>query len=118
VSDWADDWVRPRHVDGQLSFETIPRARAGDPQTSHDAAASVEHLRQSQIAVLATLVTLGEPATDEQIADAYRGRWPRQSPSGLRTRRSELVEAGLVEDSGVRVTMSTGRKAIAWQVVS
>jgi hypothetical protein len=37
------------------------------------------------------------------------------SPSGARTRRSELVNLGLVQDTGKRKRMSTGRSAIVWR---
>ena len=41
--------------------------------------------------------------------------WP-VSPSGLRSRLAELVRAGWVHDTGERATMSTGRRAIIWDV--
>ncbi len=94
---------------------TIPRARADDPATSHAAAASVKGLRDSQNAVLRVLWVSG-PATDEQIAVRYEhlADAPRQSPSGLRTRRKELVERGLVVDTGHTRKLKSGRKAILW----
>lgn len=94
------------------------KARNTDPETSHAAAASVtlETLTQTQALVLQTLHTHG-PMTDEQlcmrIADA------QQSPvsvSGVRTRRSELVAADKVVDTGKRVATRTGRQAIVWGV--
>jgi len=39
------------------------------------------------------------------------------SPSGARTRRSELVNLGLVQDTGKRKRMSTGRSAIVWRAI-
>jgi hypothetical protein len=41
---------------------------------------------------------------------------PRQSESGIRTRRKELVERGLVEDTGRRDILVSGRKSIIWKV--
>lgn len=89
-----------------------PAARATDPDTSWAAARSVTDLRPRQAAVL-ELLSRG-PLTDEQIARRYCG--PRQSPSGLRTRRKELVDMGLVRDSGVKERMETGRLAVVWEV--
>lgn len=94
-------------------------ARRTDPETSHQAADSVLHLTDRRKAVLECLRLCGA-MTDEQIEWNYRFRqityaWPQQSVSGLRTRRSELVRMGLVEDSGKRVRLSTGRMAIVWR---
>lgn len=88
------------------------RARRGDPETSHAAAAGVKDLRLSQSRVRWVLRYVG-PLTDEGI-------WPHvsnwMSQSGARTRRAELVDLGLVEDSGVRNKTHCGRKSIVWQI--
>jgi hypothetical protein len=42
---------------------------------------------------------------------------PRQSLSGLRTRRSELVKKGLVEWTGDYETLNTGRRARIWKAI-
>lgn len=101
-------------VDQPSLFESSPVARRTDPETSWQAARSVKHLRESQTIMLGRL-RVG-PATDE---DLYR--WPvinkTMSPSGARTRRKELVDMGLVEDSGVRDKTRSGRKTIVWRVV-
>lgn len=101
------------------------RARRSDPETSRQAAASLSGaLRLRQKAVLQLLREAS--GTDEQLAIRYReairqGRliggelFPSQSPSGLRTRRHELVEAGLAFDSGERRRISTGGTAIVWK---
>lgn len=39
-----------------------------------------------------------------------------QTSSGIRTRRAELVAAGLVAESPVKITMPSGRKARVWAV--
>src|SRR5690349_12580706 len=96
----------------------VARARTTDPATSHEAAASLpaDKLRDSQQAVL-NLLRRG-PGTDTDIEWRYGNHGePPQSSSGLRTRRKELVAKGLVEDSGDRVTMPSGRKAIIWRAV-
>ena len=105
--------------DGELSAH----ARRTDPQTSHDAARSLpsEKIRKSQEAVLRFMRESG-PMTDETLVDDYpiwarRGDRPKQSSSGLRTRRNELVRRKLVVDTGRTEVLSSGRKAIVWAPV-
>jgi hypothetical protein len=95
-----------------------PRARLTDPPTSHRAASSVRNLRESQEAVLRCF--LWGPMTDEELVNAYDPDGPLQehpqSPSGLRTRRKELCDLGLVEDSGERRRLKSGRLAVVWSL--
>lgn len=98
-------------TDDQLTLADEAHARRTDPGTSHAAARSVENLRPRQLAILETLRRCG-PLTDEGIAMRYVG--PLQSPSGMRTRRRELVDAGLVEDTGERSRTRAGRSTILW----
>ncbi len=97
----------------------VAHARATDPETSHEAAASLtsDRLRESQYAVLDALIDHG-PICDADLVDAYmmHGYAPRQSPSGIRTRRKELVALGKVRAAGHTV-LSSGRRAIVWEVL-
>ena len=95
------------------------RARTTDPETSHEAAESVTPMiRMSQLNILRAFRWYGRMTDYELIEAGYPAtRLPHQSPSGLRTRRNELVKAGLLEDSGKREVLPSGRKAIVWQVV-
>ena len=99
----------------QPTVFTTPVTRNTDPATSHDAAASVSGVSRTQRRILHLLADLG-PATDETLA--YRwvsaGYGP-MSPSGLRSRRADLVRGGLVEAAGTG-TLSTGRKATRWAI--
>lgn len=113
--------VVEEHEPRKMPTEAV--ARSTDPGTSWGAARSIpeDQLRQSQAAVLAALREFG-PATDETLAERYKARrlqvdWPLQSPSGLRTRRHELTEAGYVEDSGRLEKLPSNRWSIVWQVV-
>lgn len=101
--------------------DDVARARRSDPETSHAAARSItsDAIRTSQMAVYALLRRLG-PMNDQELVVRYyqqTGGVPYQSPSGIRTRRSELVAAGLVRDSGDRATLDSGRQAIVWVAV-
>lgn len=102
-----------------LSFEQA-HARRTDPQHSHDAARSVVNLGRTREAILDILRRLG-PLSDEGIADRYEldmlhGRFEPCSPSGLRSRRSELVRMGFVCDSGLTGKTAAGRACTIWKL--
>lgn len=111
--------------DANPGAPTKAHARRSDPATSHDAAhmLTVDGLRPRQAAVLAVLKL--SPRAFDDLIKAYDARtrsnpveWPKQSPSGIRTRVSELVTAGRVKDSGRKVTLPSGRKAIVWEATA
>lgn len=104
----------------------MARARRSDPETSQAAARSVGGLNAKQRAVLALLRERG-PMTDEALVVDYAlaamtaaatdpAQAPEQSASGIRTRRRELADAGLVVDTGERRKSRSGRAAIVWGV--
>jgi len=90
-------------------------ARATDPATSHAAAASVteDTIRELHAAILQVL-RMHPPLSDEQIRERLFADGVLTTPSGARTRRSELVHAGVVKDSGLRGTTKAGRPTILW----
>jgi hypothetical protein len=99
-----------------LAFDVAvrrPRARASDPETSHDAAQSISDISGDQQFILEWLNFLG-PCTDEELLNSLPSE---RSPSGVRTRRSELVAMNLVRDSGKRRKTRSGRNAIVWEAV-
>lgn len=94
----------------------MPHARTQDRQTSHEAAESVKNLTQTKKAILA-LLTLTN-LTDEQLVSEYRklatmSGLPMASESGIRSRRAELVDQGLVESVGFDKTRA-GRRTTIW----
>lgn len=96
----------------------VPRARRSDPQTSHTAAATVRGVTATHARIKALLRDEG-PMTDEQIAEAWErmvtiAAWPKGSPSGLRTRRAELVDRGEVVDTGRTAQTKAGRRTTVW----
>ena len=104
-----------------------PVARRTDPDTSWDAARSVRNITEVHRGILDVLTALG-PATDEMIADAWPRHpspgYPAVSPSGLRTRRRELCDAGHVtqalDENGdvAKTTLRSGRSAILWTLTN
>lgn len=111
------DPMQNQHINVRGYKRTRARARRTDPETSHEAAASVENLTSKQAAVLEMLRLYG-PACDEVIYDRLWKDGYKMSPSGARTRRDELVDMKKVEWAGNYATMRSGRKAMVWQVIS
>ena len=87
-------------------------ARPTDPETSHMAAATV-NVTASQHAVMVMLTEVG-PMAHFVLVNLLRGVL---SESRCRTAVSELRDAGLVRDSGVRTKTPSGRKAVVWEAV-
>jgi len=86
----------------QMAFSDVPareRVRRSDPETSRAAASSVKNMRGSQKRILAMFERFGD-MTDETLtmyldeASKHTGL-PRMSPSGVRSRRSELSKPNM-----------------------
>jgi len=94
----------------------MARARATDPQTSHDAGDSVENITETQKRILGLLETA---MCDAELLLAYGlafeiGIAPQASESGIRSRRAELVERGLVIHDGTFRLSPSGRRMMVW----
>lgn len=89
-----------------------PRARSTDPETSHDAAMSVQGITELQARIYDLLREHG-PMTDVDLIARYRSRhdWPAATDSGIRTRRHELVELRQVVKIGVACERGKGGRA-------
>jgi hypothetical protein len=97
----------------------MPTARITDPLTSHLAAQSVANLEATKLVIKYLLMT---PKTDQELIEDYTGgallgKWPKASESGIRTRRSELVDAGEVKPTGEKRKTESGRSANVWCLV-
>jgi hypothetical protein len=90
----------------------MPNARTTDPETSHEAAMSVTNITPLKQEILQRLMT---PMTDTDLYQLLTiSSRLIVTESGVRSRRAELVQAGLVRDTGERVKLATGRRAIVW----
>lgn len=90
----------------------MPFARLTDPETSHEAAESVTNITPLKQEILQKLMT---PMTDRDLyALLFTSSRLIVTESGVRSRRAELVQAGLVKDTGARQKLNTGRNAIVW----
>lgn len=104
------------------------RARVGDPETSHEAAARVSgtmtaRIRAAILDVLAEkhsafVAMRGMAAlSDELLERLVRLRLPTVTPSSYRSRRAELVKDQLVEHDGYGTT-SAGRPCRRWRITT
>jgi hypothetical protein len=95
---------------------TVAKARKTDPQTSHDAADSVNNITETKRHILKMLRT---PKCDDQLIGMWKASKgsPEASESGIRSRRAELVREGRVVDTGKRIQLASGRFAIIWKAV-
>lgn len=89
--------------------------RWSDPATSYQAAASVD-LTKGQKIVMTAFRTRRSMTDDELIAQIAK-LGLKLSPSGCRSRRKELVEIGLIRDSGVKEKTTSHRSTIVWEIV-
>lgn len=97
----------------------MPYARVSDPETSHEAAQSVSDISETKMVIRALLFY---PMTDQQLIRAYQEAVsnkiaPEASESGIRSRRAELVDAGLVIDTGNYGTTPSGRRSKIWRAI-
>lgn len=99
----------------------MAHARLTDPQTSHDAAASVTNISKVQKAILSLLQA--SPMCDEKLIEQYRiwqqtdDRFPAVTDQSIRSRRAELVKMGLLEPAHWREQLSTGNMGQVWRWV-
>lgn len=92
----------------------MPVARNTDPETSHEAAASVRNVGGVHKTILNLLHQHG-PMTDEEIFCKLTLN-SQVSPSGARSRRAELVKMSLVLDAGFRRLTAAKRQTIVWRI--
>lgn len=96
-------------------------ARAADPETSREAAhAAAAHLTEARLDVLKVLsryTMLSDEALVEKYTEHANALAVKvQSPSGIRSRRAELVTIGRVALAG-RTTNANGRHVRLWRAL-
>ena len=120
------DWLEEKKPEQKNIFPVYPgreafraHTKTSHPETSHEAASSLpfSKIRQSQKDVLWIFRNFGK-MTDTELIERYnRVGKPRQSPSGIRSRRSELRDRGLIAWNGEYRVLVSGRKSRVWEIV-
>jgi hypothetical protein len=100
---------------------TMPRSRRVNPDTSHEAAETVWCPTEVEATVL-DIVRQHGPIADDQIYRHYIQRSIRTgqvlpTPQSVRSRRSELVDAGFIGWSGLYGLTESLRRTREWSAV-
>lgn len=101
---------------GEITVPTRSKVRKYDPQTSFDAAVG-QTPEKTRLLYNAIWILLSRaPLTDDEIQGALsRSRIP-YSPSGVRTRRRELVDAGWVMATEEKRESANGSPSTVWAI--
>lgn len=91
----------------------MPTTTRSLQKTSLDAKPGPVKVRESQSAIY-KLFKQRKRMTDYRMLQILEEKGLAYSPSGARTRRSELVKMGLLVDTGKREVLPSGKKAIVW----
>jgi len=101
----------------ESEIDSWPKRRTEDPSTSYFDG-SIESLRLNQNCVLQVFVEAMEPLDDVTLERLYSASgFKTQAPSGIRTRRRELLRFGLLKLIDKKGKSPSGRRACRWQVV-
>lgn len=102
MSEQADMFDKPR------DYAT---ARRIDPETSHEAARSLDEAVVSRLqrTALLALVRLGGSGTNDEIVTETGVEWNTITP-----RMRPLATKGMVREDGTRKSERTGRRQIVW----
>lgn len=114
-----DDFIYtpPQTPMGEITRPVKEIVRRHDPGTSWEAAYAVSSEKRQLLFRLIYRALTVAPRTDDELHEVItRARVPH-SESGLRTRRSELVAAGWVRDSGEKRSSANGHPATVWEAV-
>lgn len=102
----------PNREGGQVSDILAPLPYQRHSDTSREAALMAEPHRDTDLARVLLVIRAAcvDGVTDEEIVERAR-----MAGNTVRPRRVELVQRGLVIDSGVRRPTRSGRKAVVWR---
>ena len=100
---------------------TTALAHKNDPQTSHDAAASLNPDTTAELKRVILDLLRRQPRAQFKLTAFYvkfqrANSWPKVKDDSVAKRLSELVKADLVIDSGRRDVSPYGKSVVIWAV--
>lgn len=107
---------RPKPI-REMKVPTAHKVRRRDPSTSLQAALSQTPDKSRMLYSTIYSVLERQAMTDEELLAIFHKARKVVTPSGVRSRRAELAEAGWLRDSGERRDTQAGHPAIVWEAV-
>lgn len=93
------------------------KVRRMDPGTSFSAALAQTPEKTRGLYIAIRQILDRKPMTDEELLALFQSKHKSVTPSGVRSRRAELVDAGWVRDSGEKRLTAAGSPSIVWEAV-
>lgn len=106
----------PQTPMSKIHKSPVELVRRRDPGTSFLAALSITSQKRQEF-YFEIYTALKTAQTDDELRRTLSRRGVPHSPSGMRSRRSELVAAGWVRDSGKRRDSDNGNPATVWEAL-
>lgn len=91
------------------------KVRRYDPGTSFSAALLQTPEKSRGLYTAIRQILERKPMTDEELLALFQSRGKSVTPSGVRSRRAELVDAGWLRDSGEKRPTAAGNPSIVWE---
>lgn len=109
--------ARTRTPIREMSVPTEHKVRRHDPGTSFDSALLQTPEKSRRLYIAIHMLLSRKPMTDDEVIAVMERRQFPHTASGVRARRSELVKAGWVRDSGTKRSSAAGHPSIVWEAV-
>ena len=101
----------------EISVPTKHKLRRNDPSTSFSAALSQSPEKSRGLYMAIHAILERKALTDEELVGIFEEAGKEVTPSGVRSRRAELTDAGWLRDSGQKRDTKSGHPSIVWEAV-
>lgn len=109
---------RSRKPVAEVAPETSTKVRRHDPGTSWEAATKQTPEKSQRLyKAIHRILSATGAKTDDELIGFMEAQHFSHTPSGVRSRRRELTDAGWVRDSGTKRLSNAGGPSIVWEAV-